>query len=67
MVERVAGPPADADFVNGRDARLTGLMTPYMMAVLPGRERTLVELTDLLRVAGFTMQSLRQIVDQKCS
>ena len=49
----------------GSDARMTALMTLYMLSVLPGRERTPREFEALLRAAGLRLDSVRRLTGQK--
>ncbi|MFE6359614.1 methyltransferase [Streptomyces sp. NPDC057806] len=47
------------------DARMTALMTLYMLAVLPGRERTPGEFEALLGAAGLRLTSVSRLTGQK--
>lgn len=47
------------------DARMTALMTLYMLSVLPGRERTPREFEVLLGAAGLRLDAVRRLTGQK--
>ncbi|WP_405591112.1 methyltransferase [Streptomyces sp. NBC_01190] len=49
----------------GPEARMTGLMSLYMLAVLPGRERCPADYARMMAAAGLRVQSITHLTGQK--